>query len=264
MNKKYAFLPLAVLIALACSCPVALPNTAEIQSTPTIPNLDATAAAVDATTAALDATVAAVEAVPHTQAPPSPSPTSSPIPPAIPFQEDFTVLNRDWSLGEFENGEVFLSNGELHIINYTSAEFSQASFPGIDVADVTIGVESYLVGGSDDNWAEIFCRYEHGSSNHYFGGYSSDGYYYAGFQINDERDYFIEATVSSAINQGTGAKNEMLFECNGSRIRLWVNGILLVDVNDVRLNSGDIGLSVSSLDDEFSEVGFDDLWVAEP
>jgi len=253
VKKPYVLIPLLILVGLACTCPITLPNTTESQSIPTQDNLEPTAASFDATTVVFDIATA-------TQSRPGPTFTAPPLP----FYEDFTQLSRDWWLGEDEYGEVFLSNGELHIINYTKAEFVEYTFPGINVGNVTLDVESYLAGGTDDNWISISCRLNPETFDEYNVAYSSDGYYAAYAFIDDERDYFAEATASSVIRQGIGEKNHMRLECAGDRIRFWINDVLLVDVRDDRLLTGDITLAVDALGEEFSDVVFDNLSVSAP
>jgi hypothetical protein len=190
-----------------------------------------------------------------------PTPTVEPTPttrPALPFEDDFSDPSSGWWTGSTEGGWVRYEDGELHILNYTAAEYATNSLPGLNVTDLIMEVESRLVDGSDDNWHAHYCRYLD-SDNYYLLSFSTDGYYESMGRVNGVNTSFVPPTRSEAINQGAGVTNVARVECVGNRLRFFVNGTLLTDVTDSSLAAGDIGLGVSSLDGEYSQVAFDNL-----
>lgn len=179
------------------------------------------------------------------------------------FQDDFSDPGSGWRTGSFDDGEIRYEGGELHILNYTASEYVTWSTPEQQFTDTVMEVESRLVDGSDDNWHHHMCR-RIDTGNYYLIGFSADGYYTASAYLGGERIELVPATRSDAINQGVGATNLARMECVGSRLRLWVNGELLVDTTDSNLTEGEMGLAVASMDGEYSEVAFDNLIVYPP
>lgn len=201
---------------------------------------------------------------------PTPTPQATPIveptptiQPALPFEDDFSDPSSGWWTGSTEEGWVRYEDGELHVLNYTAAEYATDSFPGLDLTDLIMEVDSRLVDGSEDNWHAHYCRYMD-SDNHYVLSFSADGYYESRAEVNGVKINLVPPTRSEAINQGRGATNVARLECVGNRLRFFVNGTLLTDVTDSSLAAGDIRLGVSSLDGEYSQVAFDNLVVSAP
>ena len=101
--------------------------------------------------------------------------------------------------------------------------------------------------------------------NGYIFGISADGFYCVGmYEDWDEGAVLIEPTRSIHINEGQGIINVVRAECNGSTLRLSVNGHLLADINDTTLTSGDIGVGSCSWSGTFTEVAFDNIVVKAP
>ena len=186
---------------------------------------------------------------------PTPQPTASLG--GILFQDDFNPPSGSWWTGADENGEVRTTDGELRVRNLTVAPDREDTTPGITAADVVIEVQSRLVDGSANNWQSVFCRHQ-GTSDYAF-AYSADGYYTANVWVDGERVRTSEATQTDAVRQGKDAVNQVKVSCIGSRLRFWLNGTLLIDWEDDRLNEGEFGVSVTSLAEEYSEAAFDNF-----
>ncbi len=178
------------------------------------------------------------------------------------FSDDFSDSKSGWWVGRNANGSVRYENEELLILNYTAADAVTLSIARRHFADSIMDVESRLVQGSDNNWHVFYCRYT--PSNFYALLYSADGYYTV-FKMQDNEGVSLqEAKSSNAIRQGVGATNAVRLSCVGDQLRFWINDTLLVDLKDDTLTEGDIALGVIALDDEFSEVAFDNLVVTVP
>ena len=74
----------------------------------------------------------------------------------------------------------------------------------------------------------------------------------------------IGPALSSFIRTGTNAVNRVRAECIGSVQRLYVNGEFVTELVDATHAKGVVGLAVSSLAGQFSEVAFDNLLVIVP
>ncbi|MBN2470248.1 MAG: hypothetical protein JXN59_05930, partial [Anaerolineae bacterium] len=184
------------------------------------------------------------------------------------FQDNFSDESGGWRLGETDNGEVWLADGELHILNYTTAEFTADSAPGLDFSDFTLTVDARLVGGAVDNWHYITFR-SLDAANNYRVGFSADGYYMGHvYRDGAEVELWAAPTQTSAIAQGVGATNTARIEVSGDSVRYYINDVLLIDTIVAASNaipSGDIGLAVASMNGaDYSEVAWDNLLVTGP
>ncbi len=184
------------------------------------------------------------------------------------FADDFSDESGGWWLGETENGEVWIADGELHVLNYTAATYTADTEPGLDLTDFSLSVDARLVGGTMDNWHYVTFR-SASPGNYYRVGFSADGYY-MGDVIRDgsRAEEWASATPTSAITQGVGAVNTARVEVAGDSVRFYVNDVLLIDTIVSASNaipSGDIGLAVASMDGaDYSEVAWDNLVVTGP
>jgi hypothetical protein len=190
-------------------------------------------------------------------------PTPSAVLAPILFEDDFSDPTSGWWTGSTDDGWVRYQDGELRMLNYTTAARITSSQPGQSFTDLVMEVESRLVDGSDDNWHGLSCRYVD-SENYYIMQFSADGYYSGAAKVEGEITEFAEPSPSEAINLGEGATNVARLECVGSNLRFLVNGTLLIDVTDTKLTEGDIELRANSLGGEYSEIAFDNLVVSAP
>jgi parallel beta-helix repeat protein len=190
--------------------------------------------------------------------------TPTPEPPTgVLFEDDFEGDTTEFDIYEDDNGEVWLEEGELHVLNYTDAEFSTWSFANQRFADAVIEVESRFVDGSDDNWHQILCRYVD-SDNYITAEYSADGYVYAKAVVDGEDIVALDVTEESIIETGLDGVNTVRLECVGDTIRYFLNDELLVEFEDTQAVAGDIVLGVSSMDGDYSEIAYDNLVVSGP
>jgi parallel beta-helix repeat protein len=178
------------------------------------------------------------------------------------FADDFGDESGGWSTGVADGGEVRYADGELQILDYTEPRASTVTRPGRQFTDLVLEVESRLLGGAEDNWHGIYCRYKD-SRNYYVAAYSADGYYTGLALVDGERTQWAKER-SDAIRPGLGVTNELRLACVGSSIRFWVNGTLVLDAADTRLLEGDIALDTESADGDYTEVAFDNLIVLVP
>jgi len=179
------------------------------------------------------------------------------------FSDDFSDEAGVWDTYTDEYGSVFYEDGWLHLTNNNPAEFATGSWAHQHFTDFILEVETKLVGGTDDNWHTVVCRYQDTDNSYYFQT-STDGYYSIYKHANGNWVALESTTYSSYINQGVDAVNLIHIECIGSDLSLSVNGHLLWDGTDTTFTGGDILLLTSAMAGTYTEVAFDNITITEP
>jgi uncharacterized repeat protein (TIGR02543 family) len=183
--------------------------------------------------------------------------------PVVLFSDDFSDPSSGWVTYDEYDGRVRYYNGCFYIKDYTSPSASMYGEAQRYFTDFILEVETWLVGGTDDNWHAVGCRFQD-EDNGYDFAISADGYYEVLKWVNGNDIVFEGPTYSSYINQGVGAVNFIHIECIGNSLSLSVNGHLLASVTDSSFSGGDICLAANSLAGSFTEVAFDNLVLFEP
>jgi|GEM_PF-1128152 len=130
----------------------------------------------------------------------------------------------------------------------------------VDYSDVRVEFNARKVGGDDNNFLGVLCRFVD-LNNYYAFLISSDGYYGIGKRVLGGELQLIGADVlqpSEFIQQGDGT-NHIVAECVGNTLRLTVNGVLLAEVQDDEFTSGDISLAIGTYDVPSTSIAFDDF-----
>ena len=183
--------------------------------------------------------------------------------PEVLFSDDFSDENSGWVTYDESGDRVAYLNGYLYIKDYTSEGSTAGDYPHRDFTDFILEVETWLIGGTDDNWHAVLCR-EQDDENYYDLGISADGYYEILKFVNGNRIALVSPKYSPYINQGVGAVNLIHIECIGSDLSLSVNGHLLVEVTDTTFSGGYIGLDAGALAGTFTEIAFDNIIITKP
>lgn len=179
------------------------------------------------------------------------------------FQDDFSDVDSGWDRATSDNSVTDYQNDAYHIAVSTN-NYGAWTNPYRAFVDVSVEVDTTLIGGSEDNAFGIICRYAD-INNFYLGMISSDGYY-GFFQRNEGELEFLNMEsmeASEAINLG-GANNTLRMDCVGNTLSLYVNGELLGETIDDRLGSGDVGLYAKTFEVSSTDVQFDNFVVSEP
>jgi uncharacterized repeat protein (TIGR02543 family) len=179
------------------------------------------------------------------------------------LSDDFSDEGSGWVPYDGPEGQVIYRDGYLYIKNYTISEWATYSESQRYFTDFILEVETWLVGGTDDNWHAVSCRWKD-EDNYYAFGISADGYYTIVKLFNGNETLLAGPTYSAHIYQGRGVTNLMHIEVIGSNLSLSVNGHLLKKVTDTAFTGGDIALAANSLAGTFTEVAFDNIVVTEP
>ena len=183
------------------------------------------------------------------------------------FEDDFSgeqdcgwlEYNRGGAVAAIEEGVLKISTSSPGEIWWTN--------PGRSYDDVVIDVTTLQVSGTDDNAYGVICRYQD-EENFYLFLISGDGFYTIGkYQSGEDRVTYLtedgQFSQSEQINQGA-ATNQIQASCIGNELSLAVNGYPLLTVTDSEFAAGDVGVSVSALQQGTVEVNFDNLKVIRP
>jgi Tol biopolymer transport system component len=174
---------------------------------------------------------------------------------------DFSQDDGTWWTGETDNGRAWIDNGALYVLNHTEAPYYEYTTTGDLYTDFTLDVESWLAGGTDDNWHYIVVR-DSKTGRHKL-GFSADGYILASSYINDEEIEHLPIQHSSAIYMGEGPVNHVHIQAEGPVVRFYVNDVLVVTINEPRLPGGRIQLGAAAMDAEYSTVAFDNVVITD-
>jgi uncharacterized repeat protein (TIGR02543 family) len=183
--------------------------------------------------------------------------------PAVLLSDDFSDPGSGWTTYDGYEGQAAYQSGYFYIKDYADPQGTTFScVPGY-FTDFILEVETWMVGGTDDNWHVVSCRGQD-EDNYYAFAISADGYYDIIKFVNGKSTALVSPTYSSHINQGVGAVNLVHVECIGSSLSISVNGHLLETVTDTTFSGGDICLEADSCSGTFTEVAFDNIIVTEP
>ncbi len=194
----------------------------------------------------------------------TPQPTVSPVafPEAVIYSDDFSRASEAWRLFEAENGSAMVRDGELYV-EVRGGETSL--YVPLQIGtwdDVVISVETREVAGTEDNWMGVLCR-QSDLNNYYLFALSADGYYL----MMKMRDGLPEAlagpTYSTLIRTGR-ARNRLTVRCEGSSLRMSVNGRFLVNRSDDDLAGGGIALFADAMGGGGTTVAFDNFSLTPP
>jgi hypothetical protein len=179
------------------------------------------------------------------------------------FQDDFSSPNSGWDRLHNEDGVTDYQDGQYRILVNTTNTDVWAN-PGLNFTNTIIEVDTTKVGGDNNNDFGVVCRYKDGE-NFYFFVISSDGYYGIG-KVKDGQQVLVgmeSMPPTDAVKQGN-ATNRIQADCDGSTLRLTVNGELLAQTTDEDLSSGDVGLLAGSFHNPGTDILFDNFVVREP
>lgn len=202
---------------------------------------------------------------PPTEAPVDPGPASSGT---LLYADDFSNTGSGWDVNSNERGSVgYYDDGfriEITIpkhLKWANPNHSSDEW----FTDVRIEVDTVLLAGGEDNSFGVLCRYQD-PENFYALVISSDGYFairkrYQGGSL--EVIHADNFTKTDAVNLG-GAENHITAECVGDRLRLWVNGIFLIEHIDGDIPEGDVGVITGTFDAENTQILFDNYEVYAP
>jgi hypothetical protein len=232
---------------------------------PFLPIVTATAAPVTVTAAVLEPTTAINATAP--QLPPTSLSSVAPLATApvpandVLMEDNFSSPHNAWLSEVTEQAEKGYEDGEFRITVY-QPEYSTWSYPDPprDFADFALEVDARRVSGPLSNEFGVLVRYQPETDEFYLFAISSDGFYAVEKYQADEWQELVKWTESDAIQQGE-AVNRLRVTGQGAKMRFFVNGEPLTQVEDASFRSGSVGLLASATDKGGVVVAFDNLRV---
>jgi hypothetical protein len=178
------------------------------------------------------------------------------------IQDDFASPDSGWDRAASEGGIMDYDGGGYRIL-VQIPEVSLWSTLARDFEDTRVEVDAGKLSGPDANRMGLICRADAGS--HYFFVVGSDGFYGLGIFIGGEAALLGQAAMqrSAGITEGA-AINHLRFDCKGSSLIAYVNGIQVTQVQDHTLKRGQIGLMAGTFEKAGADIVFDNFVVLQP
>ncbi len=178
--------------------------------------------------------------------------------PSGPWEEPFDEAGA-WNLTTDATAETTVEDEQLYIHVFVPGQIAWTSFER-PFDDFDLEVEATQVSGPVDNEYGILVRMEEDLRFYAF-SVSGDGYVRAAYY--DEGSWTVlgsDWTASAAVNQGA-ATNLLEVRAEGSELTFSVNGEEVVQIEDAKLRSGDVGLYAGAFSEGDVVVAFDNLKV---
>jgi hypothetical protein len=178
------------------------------------------------------------------------------------FQDDFARPISGWDRFRSAEGTMdYNAAGYRMLVNSLDTNFW--STPHKNFADVRMEVDVGKLGGPDENRIGLLCRFT--GNDYYFFLISSDGFYGAGIYMGGQAVLLGQSEMQASGNIKKGlAVNHLRADCAGDKLVFYVNGFQLVNVQDARLKSGDVGLLAGTFAQPSVDVIFDNFVVLKP
>ena len=193
----------------------------------------------------------------------TPSATLTPVPVVL-YDENFDIPGSRWqSVTDADGIRDFYQGGYRIRVDIAGWFFWETA--GREFSNMTAEVDTTKLAGPDENSFGLICRYVD-NANFYSFLITSDGFYGIVRELFDEPEVLTgnELRPSTAINTGA-ANNHIRVDCDEFTLRLWVNGVLVDEVLDANLPTGDVGLIAGGGGVEAGvDILFDNLVVTEP
>ena len=175
--------------------------------------------------------------------------------------DDFSDLHNNWFSEVTEQSDKGYEDGEFRLTMY-QPEYSTWSYPDPprDFADFALEVDARRVSGPLDNEFGVLMRYQPETDEFYLFAISSNGFYSVQKYQANEWQKLVEWTESAAILQGEDV-NRLRVTGQGDKMRFFVNGEPLTQVEDASFRSGSVGLLASTHEKGGVAVAFDNLRV---
>lgn len=179
---------------------------------------------------------------------------------ALLLDDDFT--GQRWKVYSDNYHRKGYADGRYFIV-VNAQEYSFWSVAGEAYSDFVIEVETFQLGGPENNDYGVILRYQD-EGNFYSFEISSDGYYTFSKLVNNELYEIIPWQWSDAIQPGTQG-NVLHIEVVGSNFAFYINNELVDAAIDPEFGAGDIGLVAGTYEDAGTHIAFDNLkvWAAE-
>ena len=175
-----------------------------------------------------------------------------------PWTETFDDAG-DWQLSADAAASVAVTDGVLRIHVFELGQVAWAA-ASRTYSDFHLTVEATQVSGPDDNEYGVLVRMA-GDQQFYVFSISGDGYARAAWYSSGSWNLLgPDWMPSDAIHQGA-ATNVLEVEARGATFVFSVNGTPVLQVEDVQLTKGDVGLYAGAFNEADVVIDFDNLEV---
>lgn len=173
------------------------------------------------------------------------------------YYEDFTDPSDEWWTNE-EPTHTYSYYDNGYRIEILEEDWITWTTIGSHKSDVVIEADVKNL-GEDDNLIALVCR-SVDVHNLYLLGISSDGYYIIWKLSHNIWITSVDWTKTDAVNTGKSS-NRIKAVCSGTNLSLYVNDILLSKIVDDDFSSGQVGVSVGSMEKSGVDVIYDNFAV---
>lgn len=179
------------------------------------------------------------------------------------FQDRFGDPGSGWGRDSREEFDRGYQDGVYFIEVYKPSWLAWAN-PGRRFDDVVVEVEARQVSGSADGHFGVLCRYRAPGDFYYF-AVTEDGYYGILLVTDGHARVLTDEGFQFSPAIPTGGATEIIRGiCQGTELRLYVNGQQVAGATDETLSQGDVGLAVGSGPAGSIRVHFDQFRVTAP
>ena len=197
-------------------------------------------------------------------------PTSTPQPSNILYSDDFSVESSELETYSDESGSVETKDG-AYVVRSTSDKWnwgrSDSEFSDTVIEfDITIA----MAPSNNNAGAGVICRMqtrEDNSTDGYLFAISGDGYYSIHSINSSSMNPLVDWTSSDTVNQGN-QENKIRATCNGSELKLEVNGETLATASADASGPQSGGFAFAAVsfetDEPVTEAHFDNLVISKP
>ncbi len=218
------------------------------------------------------ATTPVIDPGPKPTLPTNPEPTAhlvaqgSPVPTlgVSAFRDDFSDTSSGWYTYSGTEGLADYSNGYFRIFVDVPNTFLYTNANRY-YENLIIETQVSKVGGPDDNYLGVLCRFLD-ESNFYYLMISSDGYYAIGKMFNGANALIgmDNWQYNDFIRRGQ-TTNNLRADCVGEELTLYANGVRLARVQDDTFAGGDVGLIAGTPGStQGTDILFDNLIITFP
>jgi hypothetical protein len=185
-------------------------------------------------------------------------------PDSVLVRDDFGDTGSGWDVESFDGGSLGYQDG-IYFIQAADSDYYYVGQAYVSLSDVAIEVDATQIFGpsNDNNYYGSGCRLQSDGAGYLF-LISGQGYYAIYREGGEsEGEFLVDWTESDVIRQGN-ATNHLRAVCDGTRLAIAINGEFLEEVVDFTYTTGDVFLVASTLEDEPTEVHFDDFFAYAP
>jgi S1-C subfamily serine protease len=176
------------------------------------------------------------------------------------YEDDFSSIDTGWPEEENTEEAYYYQDGR-YFLEIKSDNNIRPITGGVKLTDVIIQIETRVEASSQTGDYGVLCRYQD-DDDFYMFEITQDAYFAIYKMISAEWYPLIEYTYSPMLENVSEAVFDV--SCIGETLTFAVNGVLLGEVDDSSIRSGDYGLFAGTFDTAGNTISFDNLKVMLP